>query len=150
MRVLTTTLLVLALASPAGAITFNGTPPQGTGSGADIAVGTTPVKVLACGQTLYSGAGNTQYIDFQVSGGVAGTDSCRVIATGGCAVAPVPAPSVTNRVGYVLSTGGAVAAHQPINFPSAPGNAASNISTTDWYAVCSQATGMFIGVTTLP
>jgi hypothetical protein len=149
MRKLAIIALVLALASPAGALTFNGTPPQGAGSGSDTLVGTTPIKVLTCGQTLYSGAGNTQYIDFQTSGGVAGTDYCRIIATGGCGNTPLPAPSIANRVGYVLASGGVVPSHQPINFPSAPGNAASNISTTDWWGVCSSA-GMFIGTTTLP
>ena len=151
MQRLLTVLFVLALASPAGAMTFgNGTTPQGSGTGADVPVGTTPVKVLSCGQVLYSGAGATQYIDFQVSGGTPGVDGCRIIATGGCGIAPVPAPSIANHVGYGLETGGAIPSHQPINFPSAPGNSASNVSNTDWYAVCTQATGMYIGTTTLP
>lgn len=142
-------LLALALAAPAGAMTLNGVPPGGAGAALPYVVGTaTPVKVLPCATVLYSGAGNTQYIDFEVKGGAAGTDGCMVYASDSCSTITNPIPNPATGVGYWLPSGGAQWDHQPINYPSAPGNSA-NALTTSWWAVCSQ-TGMLVGVTTLP
>src|SRR5271168_1030782 len=113
-------LLILALTLHAHAWTFNGYTPGATSSATPQAVGsTTPVAIATC-----AAASNSRlYIDFQVSGGTAGTDGCYAMpaAIASPCAAASPAPSSATKLGYALPSGGTFPAHTVLNWPTAGG-----------------------------
>jgi hypothetical protein len=136
-------VILLCVSLTAHAWQFNGIAPGGTG-GTPFAVGsTTPVAVSTC-----AAASNPRfYMDWQVSGGTAGTDGCyaQPAAIASPCAAASPAPSSATKTGYALPSGGSFPQHTVINWLEAGGG---NIFASEWDVVCTGAET--VSVTTIP